>query len=167
MAVFLTESHALFEETTMIETTFTLRGTKLGCDEATQLLNFSCECIALITSRKFANPSLFTQGEADCLRLNAVDAVHLAFQLNPSLRKAGEEPIWKPLEDKIGAANCEAYMYMGSAAERAIIHLYKHRDSRRYLNLDESGQCYIYVPDTQGNEHYLPISDIEALSRVA
>ncbi len=33
-----------------------------------------------------------------------------------------------------------------SKRQRVTIHLYKHRDTRRYLNLDDAGHTYAYVP---------------------
>ncbi|RZU28889.1 hypothetical protein [Edaphobacter modestus] len=150
--------------------TFDLHGTTLTRDAADLLLGFSREVIALIGSRERAESSSYTQGEEDCLRLNAEDAAHLAFQLNPSLREDDSKTVWWPLEKKIGLLNCGSYMYMGSKAERSVIHLYKHRETRKYLNLDESGQFYMYVPttdDARRGESFQPISDVEAFSRVS
>lgn len=67
------------------------------------------------------------------------------------------EPVWDPLVDL--ARDCRAddespsfhpveFMYMGCVegeSTRLTIHLYKHIDSRRYLNLDESGIAYQYL----------------------
>jgi hypothetical protein len=48
---------------------------------------------------------------------------------------------WAPLEEMLGPELCEQFMYMGRSAE---IYLYKHIDTRRYLNLDAQGQCFRY-----------------------
>ena len=49
---------------------------------------------------------------------------------------------WTPLEQLLGPELCELFMYMGRSAE---IYLYKHIDTRRYLNLDADGQCFRYT----------------------
>ena len=59
------------------------------------------------------------------------------------------EPNWKPLENRLGAARCAGFMFMGRVNG---INLYKHGISRSYLNLDDFGNCYVaakrgcYVP---------------------
>ena len=43
-------------------------------------------------------------------------------------------------------------MYMAAvrtADGAGTIHLYKHRDTRRYLNLDEAGHAYEYCPPAE------------------
>lgn len=50
-------------------------------------------------------------------------------------------PNWKPLEEKLGRHRCAGFMYMGRVNG---INLYKHGIARVYLNLDDSGVCYIY-----------------------
>ncbi len=42
------------------------------------------------------------------------------------------EPNWSPLEAVVPPAELESFMYMGRAGE---IELYKHRLTRRYLNI--------------------------------
>ncbi len=49
-------------------------------------------------------------------------------------------PNWKPLKDKLGT-RCEEFMFMGRMGR---VNLYKHILTRRYLNLDDSGNCYVY-----------------------
>ena len=49
---------------------------------------------------------------------------------------------WAPLEQVLGPDLCERFMYMGRRAE---IYMYKHVDTRRYLNLDAQGQCFRYT----------------------
>ena len=52
-------------------------------------------------------------------------------------------PDWKPLEAVLSREVCAAFMYMGHAGR---IVLYKHRDTRRYLNIDAAtGRFYQYV----------------------
>ncbi|HEY6766956.1 MAG TPA: hypothetical protein VI386_19530 [Candidatus Sulfotelmatobacter sp.] len=59
------------------------------------------------------------------------------------------EPNWKPLENRLGAARCAGFMFMGRMNG---INLYKHGISRSYLCLDDDGNCYVagqpgcYVP---------------------
>ena len=50
------------------------------------------------------------------------------------------QPNWKPLERVLGRAKCVGFMYMGQTNR---INLYKHGISRSYLNLDDSGNCYV------------------------
>ena len=49
---------------------------------------------------------------------------------------------WAPLEQMLGPKLCERFMYMGRSG---AIYLYKHIDTRRYLNLDAQGQCFRYT----------------------
>lgn len=49
------------------------------------------------------------------------------------------EPNWKPLENRLGAARCAGFMFMGRVNG---INLYKHGISRSYLYLDDDGNCY-------------------------
>jgi len=49
------------------------------------------------------------------------------------------EPNWKPLEDRLGAARCAGFMFMGRTNG---INFYKHGISRSYLCLDDDGNCY-------------------------
>jgi hypothetical protein len=52
------------------------------------------------------------------------------------------EPDWKPLEGVLSSYDCESFMFMGSAGG---IVLYKHRDTRRYLNIDAvTGRFFQY-----------------------
>jgi hypothetical protein len=50
------------------------------------------------------------------------------------------DPNWKPLVDKLGEERCVGFMLMGRVNG---INLYKHGIARKYLNLDDSGQCYV------------------------
>jgi len=50
------------------------------------------------------------------------------------------EPHWKPLEDKLGRRRCAGFMFMGRVNG---INLYKHGIARRYLALDDRGQCFV------------------------
>jgi hypothetical protein len=53
------------------------------------------------------------------------------------------EPNWKPLQGVLSREHYEAFMFMGSAGG---IVLYKHCDTRRYLNIGaESGRFYRYA----------------------
>ena len=50
-------------------------------------------------------------------------------------------PNWQPLEARLGPRRCAGFMYMGRVNG---INLYKHGIARMYLNLDDSGLCYLY-----------------------
>jgi hypothetical protein len=85
------------------------------------------------------------------------------------------EPNWKPLrllvpDEKL----CGEFMFMGTylAAEdegAARIELYKHQSSRRYLNVDAEGNCYVYdgASAARGENPYRKISRGEALCNFA
>jgi hypothetical protein len=67
------------------------------------------------------------------------------------------DAVWQPLEAVARVARSSAhlpsfhegeFMFMGSvsnARRRLDIHLYKHVDTRRYLNLDATGNAYAYL----------------------
>jgi hypothetical protein len=46
---------------------------------------------------------------------------------------------WVPLEQMLGPELCQRFMYIGRTGE---IYLYKHIDTRRYLNLDAKGNAF-------------------------
>jgi len=50
------------------------------------------------------------------------------------------EPNWEPLEKMLDKKRCAGFMFMGRVN---TINLYKHGMARMYLNLDDSGQCYV------------------------
>ena len=69
------------------------------------------------------------------------------------------EPNWKPLEGVLSREHCEDFMFMGSASG---IVLYKHRDTRRYLNIEaETGRFYRYA-----NGDYIEINREQAIEHV-
>ena len=69
------------------------------------------------------------------------------------------EPNWAPLERAVPAAELENFMYMGRAGE---IELYKHRWTRRYLNISsDGGRFYRLIGDA-----YTEISRTEAIEHV-
>jgi hypothetical protein len=69
------------------------------------------------------------------------------------------EPNWAPLERAVAVTDLENFMYMGSAGE---IELYKHRITRRYLNIGRNSQkFYRYL-----NGEYVEISQAAALEHV-
>ena len=49
---------------------------------------------------------------------------------------------WAPLEQVLGPKLCETFMFMGRSGE---LYLYKHIDTRRYLNLDAQARCFRYT----------------------
>ena len=69
------------------------------------------------------------------------------------------EPDWKPLEGVLSRQNCADFLYMGHADG---IVLYKHRDTRRYLNIDAAtGQFYRYA-----DGDYIEINREQAIEHV-
>ena len=52
-------------------------------------------------------------------------------------------PDWKPLELAVNPAQLDDFMHMGRVGN---IQLYKHRNTRRYLNIGaRSGVCFQYT----------------------
>ena len=69
------------------------------------------------------------------------------------------EPDWKPLEGVLSPEDCADFMYMGCAGG---IVLYKHRDTRRYLNIDAAtGRFYRYA-----DGDYVVIDRAQAIEHV-
>ena len=69
------------------------------------------------------------------------------------------EPSWAPLERILTRTECEAYMYMGRDGD---IELYKHRVTRRYLNISRDGSnFYHYV-----GGRYVEVTQSAALDHV-
>jgi hypothetical protein len=68
------------------------------------------------------------------------------------------EPTWAPLaavsrlareSPELPSFHEAEFMYMGCVRHDrtgVAIHLYKHRDTRRYINLDDAGHAYAYCP---------------------
>ena len=69
------------------------------------------------------------------------------------------EPNWTPLEITVPACELEDFMYMGRAGE---IVLYKHRLTRRYLNIHSDGRRFY----RQHGGVYAEIEKTEALEYV-
>jgi hypothetical protein len=69
------------------------------------------------------------------------------------------EPNWAPLEMTVTACELDNFMYMGRAGE---IELYKHRLTRRYLNIHSDGRRFY----RQRDGAYVEISKTEALEYV-
>lgn len=66
---------------------------------------------------------------------------------------------WAPLELAVPSGQLDNYMYMGRVGK---IELYKHRFTRRYLNISQDGcSFYRYLGGT-----YVEISKADALSYV-
>lgn len=49
------------------------------------------------------------------------------------------EPVWGPLERRLGKAKCVGFMFMGRLN---AVNLYKHGITRTYMYLDDQGKCY-------------------------
>ncbi len=70
-------------------------------------------------------------------------------------------PNWAPLEKLCPPGICEQFMFMG--CDRGV-YLYKHVDSRRYLNVDALGATYAFNPRTSS---YDPIPIAAAMRTLA
>jgi len=69
------------------------------------------------------------------------------------------EPNWTPLELAVPACEMESFMYMGRAGE---IELYKHRLTRRYLNIERNSHKFYRYLDGK----YVEITRAAALQHV-
>jgi hypothetical protein len=58
-------------------------------------------------------------------------------------------PEWRPLEDAIGQGNCAYWMYMGGWALEGgiIVHAYKHKLTRSYINISDDDRTWIFTGD--------------------
>jgi hypothetical protein len=85
---------------------------------------------------------------------------------------------WIPLKKFFGNDEkiLENFMFMGTGLTKkgVKIYLYKHQDTRRYINLDSKGQTYEYVSNTKvvndnvdmSKEDYVPITKAKAIKNV-
>jgi hypothetical protein len=69
------------------------------------------------------------------------------------------QPNWTPLETVLPPRECQHFMHIGRAGE---IELYKHRWTRRYLNISSDGRRFF----RQIDDGYVEISKVEALEHV-
>jgi hypothetical protein len=69
------------------------------------------------------------------------------------------EPNWAPLELVLPASELEDFMYVGRAGQ---IELYKHRLTRRYLNISADGQRFYRYSDGT----YVEVAKAVALDHV-
>jgi hypothetical protein len=68
-----------------------------------------------------------------------------------------DDPVWEPLEKALPYKWCGGFMYMGRVDG---VHMYKHGFTRHYLNVDDEGNAYRYLP---GLERYVPMNRFEAI----
>jgi hypothetical protein len=68
-----------------------------------------------------------------------------------------DDPVWEPLEKALPYKWCGGFMYMGRVDG---IHMYKNGFTRHYLNLDDEGNAYRYLP---GSNRYVPMNRFEAI----
>jgi hypothetical protein len=69
------------------------------------------------------------------------------------------QPNWTPLETVLLPSETQHFMYMGRAGE---VELYKHRWTRRYLNISSDGRRFFRRMD----DRYVEITKVEALEYV-
>lgn len=56
-----------------------------------------------------------------------------------------DNPNWAPLRAVMPLADCDAWMWMGrSVHDGTVIELYKHRQTRGYLNLSADGRAWLF-----------------------
>lgn len=74
----------------------------------------------------------------------------------------GDEPDWEPLHVVLPLEWCDGFMWMYRVTQDdAVIELYKHGITRRYLNLDQLNRAYEF-----NGEGYDPIPVAVAVDRV-
>lgn len=76
---------------------------------------------------------------------------------------------WAPLEKLFSVNECQNFMGMGQVrcSRGIVLHLYKHRQTRRYLNLDAYGNAYRFRSGSQELPHtYEAIEPHEAKHHV-
>lgn len=70
---------------------------------------------------------------------------------------------WAPIETVFSPQHCANFMFMNQVGEGSVtIYLYKHRHTRRYLNLDASGRAYQFAPnptDRGASYRSIPLGD--------
>lgn len=71
-----------------------------------------------------------------------------------------EKEMFEPMKKYIPEEFWNDLMYMGNSGEDNKIYLYKHVDTRHYINLDKNGKFYLYA----GFEIYKEIDKDTALS---
>ena len=71
-----------------------------------------------------------------------------------------DDPMWGPLEEVLPYRWCGGFMYMGRVDG---VHMYKHGFTRHYLNLDDEGNAYRYLP---ASNKYVPMNRFEAIENV-
>ena len=71
-----------------------------------------------------------------------------------------EKEMFEPMKKYIPEEFWDYLMYMGNSGEDNKIYLYKHVDTRHYINLDKNGKFYLYI----GFEIYKEIDKDTALS---
>ena len=81
-----------------------------------------------------------------------------------TLLEVPEEPDWRPLvaiarlaraSEALPSIDEQDFMYMAAVVRPNYplrIHLYKHRETRHYLNLDDGGHAYQYCGPVAGKD---------------
>lgn len=86
--------------------------------------------------------------------------VLIAAKVEAELRDA-----WAPLERSLLGGRAREFMFMGVRhADGQVIHLYKHLDTRRYLNLSIDGRAWEFEMRSGGS--YVPILWDDAVARL-
>ena len=67
------------------------------------------------------------------------------------MRVVSQHPVWEPLSCVIGASRCHSFIFIGVVTIGELkLYLYKHRNTRRYLNLDCAGNAYKFAKGKYG-----------------
>jgi hypothetical protein len=73
-------------------------------------------------------------------------------------------PNWEPLYDLVGEEVVGNFMWMFQVelSDRAMLQVYKHIDTRRYIHLSSNGQAFAYEPPS----HYRSVPAMHVLAEV-
>lgn len=80
-----------------------------------------------------------------------------------------ENPNWALLENMIGPDRCGRFDFIGFVEVfDTTIYLYKHKDTRRYINVDLKGNTWLFkLNDSRPRVGvYVPLPKEEAVQRV-
>lgn len=89
--------------------------------------------------------------------------------LSVTLEMRVDQINWAPLDTLFSVNECQNFMGMGQVrcSRGIVLHLYKHRQTRRYINLDAYGNAYRCRSGSQGLPHtYEAIEPHEAKHHV-
>ena len=120
------------------------------------------EILNVLSKQKFADwyKSTFQQYLIDnsISKENIIEDIRTLFKIEPTF-----EDYWKPLLKVIDIKDIGDYTWMGLRGNSHHIYLYKNYNTRKYINVDENGNCFSY---NREQYMYTSISKEEAIKHV-